>query len=133
MFHLAPVAPDETTATESARTSGFDAPAGQTANLSPANIAAFKAHLRKCLTLPAGVSEAENLHVVFRIALTPDGALNGQPTLIEFSPRPNVRVVADSVRRALKACEPYSFLPADKYAEWRILDLSLTPRDLAGG
>jgi hypothetical protein len=35
--------------------------------------------------------------------------------------------------RALKECQPYGFLPADKYGEWKILDLSFTPRDMAGG
>jgi hypothetical protein len=133
MFRVSPVAPDETTASEAASVSGFDTPAGKTANLSPADVAAFKAHLRKCLTLPTGVSKAENLRVVFRIALRPDGALGGQPTLIEATASPNGPVMVQSVSRALRECQPYSFLPPDKYAEWRVLDLSLTPRDLVGG
>jgi hypothetical protein len=35
--------------------------------------------------------------------------------------------------RALKECQPFGFLPADKYREWKVLDLSFTPRDMAGG
>jgi len=31
--------------------------------------------------------------------------------------------------RALQACQPYAMLPADRYGEWKVLDLSFTPRD----
>ena len=30
---------------------------------------------------------------------------------------------------ALAACQPYAMLPADRYGEWKALDLSFTPRD----
>jgi hypothetical protein len=113
--------------------SGFDAPADKAANLSATDVAAFRAHLRKCMTLPAGVTAAEKLRVVLRVALKPDGALRAQPTLIEASASPNGPALVDSVVRALRQCQPYNFLPADKYAEWKILDLSFTPRDMAGG
>jgi hypothetical protein len=33
---------------------------------------------------------------------------------------------------ALQACQPYSMLPADKYGEWKSLDLSFTPQDFSG-
>ena len=32
---------------------------------------------------------------------------------------------------ALKACQPYTMLPADRYGEWKVLDLDFTPRDFA--
>ena len=35
--------------------------------------------------------------------------------------------------RTLKDCQPYAFLPAEKYREWKVLDLSFSPRDMAGG
>jgi hypothetical protein len=34
---------------------------------------------------------------------------------------------------ALQACQPYAMLPADEYGEWKVLDLSFTPQDFAGG
>jgi hypothetical protein len=30
---------------------------------------------------------------------------------------------------ALTACQPYAMLPADRYGEWKVLDLSFTPHD----
>jgi hypothetical protein len=34
--------------------------------------------------------------------------------------------------QAFKACQPYE-LPAEKYNDWKVLDISLSPRDMAGG
>jgi len=34
--------------------------------------------------------------------------------------------------KALQACQPYAMLPADRYGEWKVLDLSFTPQDFAG-
>jgi hypothetical protein len=31
----------------------------------------------------------------------------------------------------LQACQPYTMLPADRYGEWRVLDVTLTPRDFS--
>jgi hypothetical protein len=36
-----------------------------------------------------------------------------------------------SVLRALEACQPYLMLPADRYGEWKVLDLSFTPQDFS--
>jgi hypothetical protein len=32
---------------------------------------------------------------------------------------------------ALQACQPYTMLPVDRYGEWRVLDLTLTPQDFS--
>jgi hypothetical protein len=114
-------------------TTGFDAPADKTANLSSSDVAAFKAHLRKCWTLPAGVTAAEKLRIVLRLSLKPDGALRAQPMLLEASASPFGPAVVESIVRALRQCQPYNFLPADKYTEWKVLDVSFSPRDMAGG
>jgi hypothetical protein len=33
--------------------------------------------------------------------------------------------------RALQQCQPYTALPAEKYEEWRLLDLSFSPDGMA--
>jgi hypothetical protein len=113
-------------------TTGFDAPADKAANLAATDVAAFKAHLRKCWTLPAGVTTAEKLRIVLRLSLKPDGALRAQPMLLEASASPYGPAVVESIIRALRECQPYNFLPADKYTEWKVLDVSFSPRDMAG-
>ena len=132
MFPVSPVVAPTTEQTEKA-VAGFDAPADKAADLAPADVAAFKAHLRRCMTLPAGITAAERLRVVLRIALGPDGVLRAPPTLVEATASPNGPAMVRTLVSALSQCQPYNFLPAEKYAEWKVLDLAFTPRDLAGG
>ena len=111
---------------------GFDFEATVTANISGDERAAFKAHLRKCWKLPDGLSPAANTRVVLRVYLKRDGALASEPVLIEASASRDGPAVLLAARAALAACQPYA-LPAENYREWRILDLTFTPKDMAGG
>lgn len=110
---------------------GFDFEATVTANISGDERAAFKAHLRKCWKLPDGVSPAAR--AVVRVYLKRDGTLASEPVVIEVSgvTRGGAEVLL-AAKSALAACQPYAF-PAEKYREWRILDLTFTPKDMAGG
>ena len=112
---------------------GFDAESITAANLSADERAAFKAHLRKCWKLPGGAAPAGNTRVVLRIYLRRDARLANDPVLIEASASRDGPVVLQTAMRAIKDCQPYGFLPPDKYAEWKVLDLSFTPREMAGG
>ena len=111
---------------------GFDFEATITANISGDDRAAFKAHLRKCWKLPDGLSPAANTRVVLRVYLKRDGALASEPVLIEASASRDGPAVLRAAKAALAACQPYA-LPAENYREWRILDLTFTPKDMAGG
>jgi hypothetical protein len=110
---------------------GFDAESTVQANLSGDERAAFKAHLRKCWKVPDGLAPATR--VVLRISLRPNGALAAEPLLIEASASRDGPTVLQAAKRALKECQPFAFLPPEKYREWKVLDLSFTPRDMAGG
>ena len=112
---------------------GFDSEATTAANISSDERAAFKAHLRKCWKLPAGLAPAQSTRVVLRVYLRRDGALASEPVLIEGSASRDGPVVMQTALRALKDCQPFGFLSAAKYNEWKMLDLSFTPRDMAGG
>jgi hypothetical protein len=112
--------------------SGFDSESMTAANISEDQKAAFKAHLRKCWKLPGTVS-SPTTRVVMRVYFRRDGTLGSEPVLIEASASRDGPVVMQTAIRALKECQPYGFLPADKYREWKVLDLSFTPRDMAGG
>jgi hypothetical protein len=111
---------------------GFDSESMTAANITEDQKTAFKAHLRKCWKLPGSVTSATT-RVVLRVYLRRDGKLGAEPVLIEASASRDGPVVMQTAIRALKECQPYGFLPADKYGEWKILDLSFTPRDMAGG
>ena len=112
--------------------SGFDTESMTAADIAEDQKPAFKAHLRKCWKLPSTVS-SPTTRVVMRVYFRRDGKLASEPILIEASASRDGPVVMQTAIRALKECQPYGFLPADKYSEWKVLDLSFTPRDMAGG
>jgi outer membrane biosynthesis protein TonB len=111
----------------------FDSEATTVANLSDEDRATLKAQIKKCWKLPAGMSAAQTTRVVLRLNLRRDGSLAADPLLIEASASRDGPLLLQTAMRALKECQPYGFLPADKYREWRLLDLSFSPRDMAGG
>jgi len=116
-----------------AATTGFDDASTTVANLSGAEKNALRAQLKKCWKLPASMSPTQTTRVVMRVFLKRDGALSADPILVEASASRDGPALVQAATRALKECAPYAFLPADKYGEWKILDLSFSPRDMAGG
>jgi hypothetical protein len=118
-----------------ARGSGdFDAQATDAADISSTAVASLRAHLKTCTPLPQSVAAADDIKIVLRVSFRPDGSLGAEPMLIK-GPRPTPKVLAllQGAIKGLQACQPYTMLPADKYDEWRSLDLSFTPRDFGGG
>jgi hypothetical protein len=111
----------------------FDAESTTVAKLSDDERSTFRARLRKCWKLPGAASLNQATRVVLRIYLRRDATLAGDPVLIEASASRDGPAVMQAAMRALKDCQPFAFLPADKYGEWKVLDLSFTPRDMAGG
>jgi hypothetical protein len=111
----------------------FDSPATETAQIERNSIDAFRERIKACAPLPAGVSPSDRVSLVIRIALKPDGRLAGQPTLIEASASPKGPAVLQSLFAGLAKCQPFNMLPADKYKEWRSLDIRFTPQDLGQG
>ena len=110
----------------------FDALADSAAALTRADIAAFREHLEKCWKPPAALAQSPKLQAVLRIALKPDGAMAAEPILVKASASAQGPALVDTATRALRQCQPFGFLPADKYSEWKILELSFTPRGLGG-
>jgi hypothetical protein len=109
----------------------FDAPAIEAADIASTVIAAFRRHLKTCSKLPASLSGADDVKVKLRVLMTPDGRLAAEPILIEASASMKGPLLMQGAIRALQACQPYTMLPADRYGEWKVLDLSFTPQDFS--
>lgn len=117
-----------------ARNSGednFDAPATEAADIANTLIAEFRRHLKTCSKLPASLSGADDVKVKLRVLMTPDGRLAAEPILIEASASMKGPLLMQGAIRALQACQPYAMLPADRYGEWKVLDISFTPQDFS--
>jgi len=50
-----------------------------------------------------------------------------RPVLLEASASAKGPLLMQSAIEALQACQPYAMLPADRYREWKVLDLGFTP------
>ena len=111
----------------------FDGPATEAANIASTVVAAFRRHLKTCSKLPASLSGADAGKVKLRVLLTPEGRLAAEPMLIEVSASAKGPLLLQGAIRALEACQPYAMLPADRYDEWKVLDLNFTPQDFTSG
>lgn len=111
---------------------GFDAPASTKADVASDLVTEFRRHLRTCSTLPKSIAPSDAIRIMLRVFMTPDGNLATEPILIEASASAKGPALMQSAISALQACQPYGMLPADKYGEWKMLDLNFTPRDFPG-
>jgi hypothetical protein len=111
----------------------FDTMAFTAAKVATDDVARFREHLKTCSALPASIASTDKVTIRLRASFLPDGTLASAPLLIEASASTKGPLLMQAAIEALAACQPYAALPADKYNEWKVLDLSFTPRDFKGG
>lgn len=114
---------------DAASKSDFDAIAADSAKLTSTDIAAFRRHLKTCSAMPDTVTASDDVWIKLRAVFTHDGRLAVQPVLIEGKASPKAIALAHGAIAALQTCQPYAMLPADKYNEWKVLDLEFSPKD----
>ncbi|MEP6841121.1 MAG: hypothetical protein ABJA75_23935 [Bradyrhizobium sp.] len=129
---LSPMPPAVPAAARDKGGDNFDAPATESADVASSVITAFRRHLRTCSKLPATLTGTDDVRVKLRVLMTQDGRLAGDPILIEASASMKGPLLMQGAISALRACQPYAMLPADRYGEWKVLDLSFTPQDFGG-
>jgi len=115
-----------------AKSGDFDAPASKTADIASSLITEFRRHLRTCSRLPESIAASDKVKVTLRVLMTPEGRLAAEPILIEASASTKGPALVQGAITALQACQPYAMLPAERYGEWKVLDLSFTPQDFSG-
>lgn len=111
----------------------FDAPAFAAAKVSNDHIARFRERMKSCAVLPESVAPGDKVTIRLRANFLPDGRLASAPLLIEASASAKGPALMRAAIDALEGCQPYAALPADKYSEWKVLDLSFTPQDFRRG
>ena len=111
---------------------GFDAPASEKADVASSLVTEFRRHLKTCSKLPRSIAPLDKIKITLRVLMTLEGKLAAEPLLIEASASAKGPALMQSAISALEACQPFAMLPADRYGEWKVLDLSFTPQDFAG-
>jgi hypothetical protein len=131
MLGLPPALPVEPSKDKS--DDNFDAPAMKAAEITSNIVTEFRRHLKTCSKLPGSIAPTDKIRITLRAIMTPEGKLAAEPILIEASASEKGPSLMQSAISALEACQPYAMLPADRYREWKVLDLSFTPQDFGGG
>jgi colicin import membrane protein len=106
------------------------APAAQ---MSQSEIDALRARISSCWSPPPGIDSNSKLYVVLRVLFKPDGSLGQEPVLVEGTVSTLGPALAESAKRALLLCQPFTMLKPDHYDQWKDLELKFDPHELLGG
>ena len=101
--------------------------AGTDATLSADLVDALRQKVESCWNVPAGVRDAEGLRVRVRFQMSPEGLVTGGPEVLNAMAHPAFDAAARSAVRAVLACQPYDFLPPEKYEAWKDIILNFDP------
>jgi colicin import membrane protein len=113
---------------------GLGAPSGpQAAQLSQSEIDALRARLTQCWNPPPGVDASTKIYVTIRVLMKPDGSLAAPPAVVEGSPSLLGPALAESAKRALLLCQPFTMLRPEHYQQWKDLLLDFNPQIMLGG
>jgi outer membrane biosynthesis protein TonB len=102
------------------------------AQLSQSEIDALRERIRQCWSPPPGVDSNSNISVSLRVEFRPDGSLAQMPVVVAGTPSPLGPALAESGKRALLACQPFTMLKPEHYAQWKDITVDFDPRDLSG-
>ncbi len=105
----------------------------QDARLSQSEIDALRARISNCWSPPPGINANSRLYVVLRVLFKTDGSMVQAPTLVEGSASPLGPALAESAKRALLLCQPFTMLKPEHYDQWKDLELKFDPHELLGG
>jgi len=106
---------------------------GNAPKLSQTELDALRDRLASCWTIPAGVTEFQDLDVHVRIQFRQDGSLQSDPIVTNHSSSPYFQIAAEAALRAVRRCAPYSFLPVAKYENWKDVEVNFNPRAMYRG
>jgi outer membrane biosynthesis protein TonB len=105
----------------------------QDAQMSQSEIDALRARISSCWSPPPGIDANSKVYVVLRVLFKPDGTLSHEPVLVEATASSLGPALADSAKRALLLCQPFTMLKPDHYDQWKDLELKFDPHELLGG
>jgi outer membrane biosynthesis protein TonB len=106
---------------------------GRAAQLSQSEIDALRKRLGECWNPPAGATNGGQLKVVLRVMFKPDATVATPPQLVAATPSPFGPAMAESAKRAILTCQPFTMLRADHYEQWKDIEITFDPREMFGG
>jgi hypothetical protein len=89
--------------------------------------AAFRARLSACSRSDTTYTMDDNAAIELRIFFKRNGRLAAPPQLLRSKADIDAISLTKIAIAALQRCQPFRELPADKYKEWKTLDLVVKP------
>jgi hypothetical protein len=111
---------------------GFAAPPIDAARAAYDFTAPFRERVSACSARPEGIDARDNVSIKLRVSLNLDGTLASPPQLLEPAASWKQQALMQSITDALQRCQPYTMLPAERYKQWKTLDLMIFPLNLLG-
>jgi outer membrane biosynthesis protein TonB len=106
---------------------------GAAAQLSQSEIDALRARISSCWSPPPGINASTKMYVVLRVLFKPDASMSQEPVLVEATASALGPALAESAKRALLLCQPFTMLKPEHYNQWKDLELKFDPQELLGG
>ena len=103
------------------------------AQLSQGEIDAFRKRLGECWNVPPGATDGGQIKVVMRVLLKPDATVSMPPQLVMASASPFGPAMAESAKRAIVTCQPFTMLRPEHYQQWQDMEITFDPREMFGG
>lgn len=105
----------------------------QNAQLSQSEIDALRARISSCWSPPPGINANSSVYIVLRVLFKTDGSMVQAPIVVEGSASALGPALAESAKRALLLCQPFTMLKPEHYDQWKDLELKFDPHELLGG
>jgi outer membrane biosynthesis protein TonB len=106
---------------------------GTAAQLSQNELDALRARLAQLWNPPAGASNPQELVVLVRMRLKPDGTLAAPPMVVSTGQTPTYMAARDSAVRAVFRGQPFDMLRAETYEQWKDIEITFDPREMIRG
>jgi colicin import membrane protein len=106
---------------------------GRSAQLSQSEIDALRKRLGECWNPPAGATDGGQIKVIMRVLFKPDATVATPPQLVAGSASPFGPAMAESAKRAILTCQPFTMLRPEHYEQWKDIEITFDPREMFGG
>jgi outer membrane biosynthesis protein TonB len=103
------------------------------AQMSQSEIDALRSRISSCWSPPPGIDANTKVYVVLRVLFKQDGSLGHEPVLVEATASALGPALAESAKRALMLCQPFTMLKPEHFDQWKDLELKFDPHELLGG
>ena len=113
-------------------TASLGAPTGNAGRLSQSELDALRARLSQCWSPPAGIDANSKLSVTLHVAFKADASLSQEPEVVENSASAVGPALAESAKRALMSCQPFTMLRPEHYDLWKDIEIKFN-NELLGG